>query len=169
MSYSKSFALLVLIGAAITSCSTKFDRESEVVDSSVVVSGPEMTAHPPQDSTASAEPKRTDSVAKPSPSEINIKLLTPREGMLVSPDGFDVKGLARTFENSVAYRLKMESGKTIDGHTTATGEMGTFSPFVFSITPGESGKATLEVFEFSAKDGSEINKVTVHVLVGNEH
>jgi spore germination protein GerM len=45
----------------------------------------------------------------------------------------------------------------------ANGEMGDFNPYVATIRVGSSysGRATLEVFDNSAKDGSEIDKVRI--------
>lgn len=72
-------------------------------------------------------------------------------------------GEARVFENSFAWRLKNEDESIlIEGHGTALApDIGQFGPYEVRINYPEpkSSKGTLEVFEFSAKDGSEINKI----------
>jgi hypothetical protein len=117
---------------------------------------------------------RVDTVKVPTPPndkdapEPNIRVHYPRPGAVISGSRLPVKGEARTFENNVVYRLLGADGKELaKGHTTATGEMGTFSPFTLSIPlkPEFGGEATLEVFESSAKDGSVINLVKVPITL----
>lgn len=104
--------------------------------------------------------------ATPSYSE-NIKVTYPKPGQLVSPSTA-IKGEARVFENSFAYRVLDSNGKKLlEGHAMADApDVGQFGPFDVTIefsTPS-SGTGTIEVFEYSAKDGSEINKVVVPVV-----
>lgn len=80
--------------------------------------------------------------------------------------GDAVSGTANVFEANVSLRLRGEDGKVLfEGFTTATcgtGCRGDFSePFVFDIDHEQSG--TIEVYESSAKDGSEINMVRISV------
>ena len=80
--------------------------------------------------------------------------------------GDEVSGTANVFEANVSLRLRGQDGKVLfEGFTTATcgtGCRGDFSePFRFDIDHEQLG--TIEVFESSAKDGSEINKVRISV------
>lgn len=104
----------------------------------------------------------------------NIRVSSPRANDYVNAERFQLSGTARTFENNVAYRLTDLASKKViaQGFTTATGEMGTFSPYETTVQVNQvSGvqyptRALLEVYENSAKDGTEINKVQIPVRVG---
>jgi hypothetical protein len=100
----------------------------------------------------------------------NITVSSPQSGDYVNANGFRITGLARTFENNVVYRVTdLASNKVLaHGYGTATGEMGKFSPYTIDVKPNTAGvqfptRAIVEVFENSAKDGSEINKVQIPV------
>lgn len=78
-----------------------------------------------------------------------------------------IQGEARVFENTFNYRLLDSDGSILIesyGMTDAP-DIGQFGPFLvttnYPAPKGETGM--LEVFEASAKDGSEINKVTIPV------
>lgn len=82
--------------------------------------------------------------------------------------GDDVAGTANVFEANVSLRLRGEDGSILfEGFTTATcgtGCRGDFSePFVFDVDHEQPG--TIEVYESSAKDGSEINMVRISVTL----
>ncbi|MBC8145640.1 MAG: GerMN domain-containing protein [bacterium] len=97
-------------------------------------------------------------------SEINMRVSSPRAGDLITTSRFTLRGECRTFESTGNYRLRNAAGATLaQGHFTATGEMGKFSPYstTVEIKQAYTGNAMLEVFESSAKDGSEIHKVRV--------
>lgn len=72
-----------------------------------------------------------------------------------------ITGNANAFESQFSYRLKDCRGSVItQGNITANGEMGSMPPFSQIITFTLSRNpldATLEVYEISAQDGSEIN------------
>lgn len=68
-----------------------------------------------------------------------------------------VTGRARTFENSVSFRVRNASGKVIaESFTTSTGEMGTHNPYRGTVwlTEDPGARITVEALEYSAKDGS---------------
>lgn len=74
-----------------------------------------------------------------------------------------IRGRARTFENNVALRVRDANGGIIgESFTTATGEMGTHSPFEGEVwvTRDPGGRITAEALEYSAKDGSPRSLVT---------
>ncbi|UWG98672.1 GerMN domain-containing protein [Dehalobacter sp. DCM] len=86
------------------------------------------------------------------------------EQAITSP--LTIKGNAKIFEAVVSYRLKDSTGKILaQGHTMASAgapERGDFKA-TLTFTPISTGKGVLEVFESSAKDGSDVNKVTIPV------
>ncbi len=103
----------------------------------------------------------------------NITVSSPQSGDYVNATAFKITGLARTFENNVVYRVTDLATKKVlaHGYGTATGEMGKFSPYTIDAKPNTAGvqfptRAIVEVFENSAKDGSEINKVQIPVRMG---
>ncbi|HVG24969.1 MAG TPA: Gmad2 immunoglobulin-like domain-containing protein, partial [Thermoanaerobaculia bacterium] len=74
-----------------------------------------------------------------------------------------VTGRARTFENNVALRVRDARGAVIaETFTTATGEMGTHSPYrgTIFLTHDPGNKITIEALEYSAKDGAEQSLVS---------
>ncbi len=79
-----------------------------------------------------------------------------------------VRGEARTFENVVNVRLSQQDGRILaEDFTTADApDIGQFGPFEFQLTYPEPTQRNgiLEVFQHSAKDGSEIDKVTIPVI-----
>jgi hypothetical protein len=79
-----------------------------------------------------------------------------------------IKGKARVFENTVNYRIKdSDESVLLENYATAdSSDVGQFGPFSIAVNyPEPKGeKGTVEVFEYSAKDGSEINKVEIPVV-----
>lgn len=96
----------------------------------------------------------------------NIEVLSPRTGDTVK-SGFRVLGNARVFENVVSIRV-LDSLGNILNETSAlanapdVGQFGSFEKILNFQTNDSSG--TVEVFQYSAKDGSEVDKVTIPVL-----
>jgi hypothetical protein len=76
-----------------------------------------------------------------------------------------IKGEARVFEAAFSYRIKNKDGSVLVESNGMTGESGVFSPFEVRVTypKPKMNEGSIEVFEYSAKDGSEINKVTIPV------
>ena len=100
------------------------------------------------------------------PGQANIIIYSPVSGQgITSP--VTITGVARTFEQAFSYRVKDENGAIlVEGHGTANAtDIGIFGPFEASANyPTPKGtRGTIEVFEYSAKDGSEINKDIVNV------
>ena len=114
--------------------------------------------------TISSGPTATQSPTTlgPTASE-NIEVLTPRTGDIVE-SGFRVEGNARTFESTVNIRLT-DSEKNVLSETFTmadASDAGQFGPFEKVINfKTDSANGTLEVFQYSAKDGSEIDKVVI--------
>jgi hypothetical protein len=102
-------------------------------------------------------------------SNANIIVSTPVDNDTVN-QSFQVQGSARVFENVVSYRVKNFTTGTVlvSGTTTAdASDVGQFGTFTITIKLPESTalqKDTplqLEVFQASAKDGSDSDKVTI--------
>lgn len=96
----------------------------------------------------------------------NIEVLNPRSGDSIR-SGFRIEGNARTFENSVAIRLSdSDENILIETLTMAnSSDMGKFGPFEKILNfQTNSTEGFLEVFQYSAKDGSEIDKVKIPVI-----
>lgn len=98
--------------------------------------------------------------------EPNIVVMQPQAGAEISSP-LVVTGKARVFENQFSYRLKDSAGTVIvEGPAYASSpDAGQFGPFrietKFSLPKTPEG--TLEVFDASAKDGTEIDKVVIPV------
>lgn len=78
-----------------------------------------------------------------------------------------LKGEARVFESTFNYRVKDATGKIIfeSFAMAASPDMGIYGPFEVHVNypEPETDTGAVEVFEYSAKDGSEINKVIIPV------
>lgn len=98
--------------------------------------------------------------------EPNIIVSIPAPGDEIGLPLF-VIGEARVFENNLNYRLKDGNGSIlVENFTTADapdiGQYGMF--YVDASYPEPKGaNGTLEVFDYSAKDGSEIDKVIIPI------
>ncbi len=80
-----------------------------------------------------------------------------------------VEGEARVFENVVNYRLVDANGKELaEGFTSADApDIGQFGAFrgELNYASNVDQKGTVEIFWYSAKDGSEVDKVTIPVTI----
>lgn len=100
----------------------------------------------------------------------NIQVTSPKAGEYIQ-DTFVVKGKARVFENVVNIRLREKLSGKIYGETTAmtdAKEAGTFGEFQKGIQLTDPNLKSgsdfvIEVYQSSAKDGSEIDKVSIPV------
>ncbi|WKZ27212.1 MAG: Gmad2 immunoglobulin-like domain-containing protein [Candidatus Paceibacterota bacterium] len=100
--------------------------------------------------------------------EPNIVVTSPRAGDLVS-NPFTVTGRARVFENTFSYRLLGANNEVLFEYfgTADAPDIGQFGDFEVKvpIPSGAPADLTLQVFEYSAKDGSIVNLVSVPVRV----
>jgi hypothetical protein len=96
----------------------------------------------------------------------NIILENPKSAEVVTLP-FVIKGKARVFENQLNFRVRDSLGRTfIEGTIkVAASDTGKFGPFAATISSMPQGKTTIEVFDKSPKDGSEIDKVSVVVNI----
>ncbi len=110
-------------------------------------------------------PANTRQLPTPSPS-VNITIDSPQPNA-TSSGYVTLFGSARVFENVLNYRLVDEKGVILaEGTTEAKSpDVGQYGPYNVMIIYSQlkAGTDRLEVFSLSAKDGSEINKVSVPV------
>lgn len=95
-----------------------------------------------------------------------IEVFSPvAQGLYHSP--IEVRGLSQTFEGVVNLRLRRYDGAVLGERTAQGGSVDGFRFFATNLrfTVSQQVTATLEIFETSAADGSEINKVTLPVFL----
>jgi nucleoid-associated protein YgaU len=98
----------------------------------------------------------------------NISVRHPRQNDIVD-DPVEVAGVGTGFEGTLVARLRNAAGQEIAQQSFEAGGTGIWGNFFFRIdVPGVPNRprGTLEVFEISAKDGSEINKRVIPVVYG---
>jgi nucleoid-associated protein YgaU len=97
-----------------------------------------------------------------------ISVRHPRPHDLVD-DPVEVAGIGTGFEGTLQARLRNHAGAEIAQKHFQAGGTGIWGSFFFRIdVPGVPARprGTLEIFEFSAEDGSEINKRIVPIVFG---
>lgn len=97
----------------------------------------------------------------------NMIVTSPTSGEIIGLP-LVVKGKARVFENTLNYRVIDADGVTVlaEGHVTANApDVGEFGDFTITTSyDAPSGDAgTIEVFDYSAKDGSIVDLVEIPV------
>ncbi len=81
-----------------------------------------------------------------------VVVLKPRAGEAAYP--LEVVGYARTFEANVVVRLVQDGQQVHESFTTATAWVDAWGHFTLTVPEGPSGRVTLHVGEYSAKDGT---------------
>lgn len=122
---------------------------------------------PKQTATAPAETGTSAPEKPPTHTGPNITVELPARDQKVL-GGFVLKGEARTFENTVNYRVVGERGEQVaEGNLMAVGDVGTMNPFTTEVTlpRNYTGRATVEVFQFSARDGRPVDVVKIPIAV----
>jgi hypothetical protein len=97
-----------------------------------------------------------------------ISLRHPRAHDIVD-DPVEVAGVGTGFEGTLQARLRNHAGDEIAQRHFSAGGTGIWGNFFFRIdVPSipSRPRGTLEVFEFSAEDGTEINKRIVPIVYG---
>jgi hypothetical protein len=108
-------------------------------------------------------------IERPTVATGNIIIAAPQAGQKVSLP-ITLRGEARVFENQFQYRVRNGSSGTILFEHSAyanSPDTGQYGPFQISISslPEEAEKnLILEAFDYSAKDGAEIDTVRVPVV-----
>lgn|SRR3989338_8351903 len=110
--------------------------------------------------------------ASSSSSQANIVVTEPASGEEIG-NPVIIRGQARVFENTFSYRIIDAADGTIllEDHAMASApDIGQFGIFEVKATYNlpQSVIGTIEVFEYSAKDGSEINMVRIPVFFKEE-
>jgi len=102
----------------------------------------------------------TNKESSPNQTEDNIIVQEPLSNSIVGVT-FTVTGLARVFENQLNWKVTDTSGETlVEGAAIAqASEVGEYGNFAFTVKLPSSTppKIILEVFDYSAKDGSVID------------
>lgn len=182
-------AALLMVGCAKKSTTTtNIDSSGGIVEAPTGSNSEEPTDNSPGSTDPGPSESDGSAPSAPAPSPApspkpsggsqtgqtgNITVASPQANDKVNANGFTITGTARTFENNVAYRVTDLATKKViaSGFTTATGEMGKFSPYTINVQPKKVAgvqyptRGLIEVFENSAKDGSEINKVQIPVVI----
>lgn len=92
---------------------------------------------------------------------------SPADGATVEPT-FTISGLANTFEASLAWRIYLDDGTTVaEGFDTATCGSGCWGEYAIDIDRlfAVDTHVHIELFEYSAKDGSVQNRTEIEVDV----
>lgn len=101
----------------------------------------------------------------PTPTQA-IEVFSPvQNGLYHSP--MAVNGFSQTFEGNVNLRLTDKNGQVLAERNALGGSVDGFDFFNSNVrfTVSEQISATLDIFEKSAKDGSEINKVQIPLIL----
>ncbi|OGM90951.1 hypothetical protein A2755_02000 [Candidatus Wolfebacteria bacterium RIFCSPHIGHO2_01_FULL_48_22] len=100
-----------------------------------------------------------------------IIIYTPTDQQVVSDAVITVSGVARVFENSFMIRVRTSTTTTLfeEPVMNETGGMGEFGEFNYTFTLSKntlpSERVFIDAFEYSARDGSQINTATVTIYV----
>jgi nucleoid-associated protein YgaU len=97
-----------------------------------------------------------------------ISVRHPRPHDLVD-DPVEVAGVGTGFEGTLSARLRNAAGHEIAARSFSAGGTGIWGSFFFRIdVPGvpERARGTLEVFEVSAKDGTDLHKQVIPIVFG---
>lgn len=106
------------------------------------------------------------SIINDSTDKTNIHIFSPKSGDTV---GLPIKvlGEVRVFENTFQIRVKDGKGNILDEETVMAqnGDVGQYNLFSKDINypAPKTSEGTIEVFDYSAKDGSEIDKIIIPV------
>jgi len=116
----------------------------------------------PSVSTAPVPPSSPTVVAESN----NIRVFEPAPGVRLTSANIRIRGEARVFENVMQWRLRdMVEGVKAEGFVVVdakdVGQFGSFDFIERSPAFNGPGPVRLELFQFSAKDGSEIDKVII--------
>ncbi|MBU4332411.1 Gmad2 immunoglobulin-like domain-containing protein [Patescibacteria group bacterium] len=187
----KNFSIILILLMLTVAVSGCLNQESKVYTSDGVEKSqktseetPEETADDeevgqgPEDSTIGEADEASEQLSEPdesvdqeeSPEPVaseNIVVEAPLpHATLTSP--FEVRGQARVFEGTVLIRVKNQYGGVVIPEQVATAhatEAGEFGPFKITLSYQfhATKEGVIEVFNQSAKDGSEENIVVIPV------
>jgi hypothetical protein len=139
---------IVCVAVFVVACGAPSPKSTETRERAEPAATASQAPPAPATDGAPAEPERAPVVAGR-----NVYI---DEVIVANP--VVVRGRARTFENSVALRVRSADGRIVaTGFTTSRGEMGRHNPFqgTLWLTSDPGSAVTVEALEYSAKDGSE--------------
>jgi len=122
---------------------------------------------------AKTTPTPTESaMASPTPAQKEIELYLPAAGDQTVGTKFVIYGKGRAFENTINYRMSDDNGKQLylGSFMTNAPDAGVFGYFSQEVDLAKLLKTIpsvirLDVFEISAKDGSDIHKTSFRLNV----
>ncbi len=121
------------------------------------------------DSKSSPQASSPQATSTPQAQEPNIIVFLPKVNDVIGLP-LVIDGEARVFESNFNYRLKDSDGTILIENSAMANapDAGQYGPFQVSVNyPASKGTTgSLEVFDYSAKDGSEIDKVIIPVRFG---
>lgn len=119
--------------------------------------------------TTTTFPVTTPSTTSPPvASNAAFRVASPVEGAVLAGLPVVVRGSANTFEATFVAELQTTTGDVLDHVVVhATAGTGTWGSFEVSLGSGltVSGPETVVLYERSAKDGSPVNQLRIHVVV----
>lgn len=114
-------------------------------------------------------PGNSDNLDQDDSEDIVLGITVDQSEIIADENALFVSGIANTYEATVNFKLYDDNGVlVVEDFTTADmPDMGIAGPFrkviAFAMPTPNVITGYLEVFEYSARDGSQINKVTVPV------
>jgi hypothetical protein len=156
----------VTLGLAATACGGGTTQATQVAATGAPTVAPSTS--PTDQPVSTAPPTATAALHTPQPTATPLPAIViqnPAAGDTVhSP--FHVTGSADTFEATFRVRLLDAQGRTLlDQQVHATSGSGTRGTFDTVITTAAKGRASLEAYEVSPKDGSPIHPINVAITI----
>jgi len=122
-----------------------------------------------QEAKQSATEKTAANPSENNQDTVNIHIFSPKTGDTIELP-LKVLGEVRVFENQFNIRLKDGKGKVLVEETAIAenGDAGQFNLFEKEVNYPQpsTSEGTIEVFDYSAKDGTEIDKVIIPIKFG---
>lgn len=164
----RTFCCLIIVTTlALGGCRPREAAPVPATDGAPTTTAPSATADPPAASVTveppiiiEEAPTPADAPSAPATGK-NLELIAPTSSVSTNP--FQVRGRARTFENHVTIRvLDAQKRQVAETYATATGELGQMNPFTARVmlTRSPGTEITIELLDFSAKDGSVRERVS---------
>lgn len=135
-----------------------------------ILSRPQMAPQEPDGSGGSVQTPGQNTAQPAVSASGSIKVTSPLAGATVGLP-LEIKGEARVFENVVNWRLKDAKGNVLveSFGEAQSPDVGEFGPFTISSSYPKptTANGVVEVFVYSAKDGSETDTVAIPVRFGD--
>jgi hypothetical protein len=130
---------------------------------------PQQSVTPTPSSQVSATPSPTGPISSKNGA---ITITSPASGSTIH-NGSIVTGTAQVFEGQFNYELRGSNNIVLaSGLAHVDGDSATHAPYsiklVYSIAAGTSQIGILKLYDLSAKDGSEIDVLSVNIILERE-